>query len=82
VPAGRATPRWPPSCAPPVGVYDGSDKEERLQLENIVRDHHLLSAKDISNALLEYAVKKDYRLGQIGEQDRIDDKTVFIIKRN
>jgi len=26
-------------------------------------------------------VKKDERLRQIGEQDRIDDKTVFIIKR-
>ena len=64
------------------GVYDGSDREERLQLENVVRDHHLLSAKDICNALLEYALKRDDRLRQIGEEDRIDDKTVFIIKRN
>jgi hypothetical protein len=64
------------------GVYDGSDKEERQQLENVMRDHHVLSAKEICNALLEYAVKKDDHLRQIGEQDRIDDKTVFIIKRN
>jgi serine phosphatase RsbU (regulator of sigma subunit) len=64
------------------GVYDGSDKEERQQLENVMRDHHVLSAKEICNALLEYAVKKDEHLRQIGEQDRIDDKTVFIIKRN
>ena len=64
------------------GVYDGSDKEERQQLENVMRDHHLLSAKDICNALLGYAVKKDDHLRQISEQDRIDDKTVFIIKRN
>src|ERR1700736_364695 len=35
------------------GVYDGSDKEERQQLENVMRDHHVLSAKDICNALLE-----------------------------
>ncbi len=64
------------------GVYDGSDKEERQQLENVMREHNQLPAKDICNALLEYAVKRDDRLRQIGEQDRIDDKTVFIIKRN
>ena len=64
------------------GVYDGSDEEERRQLETVMREHHLLPAKDICNALLEYAVKKDDRLRQIGEQDRIDDKTVFIIKRS
>jgi serine phosphatase RsbU (regulator of sigma subunit) len=64
------------------GVYDGTDKEERQQLENVMRDHHVLSAKEICNALLQYAVKKDDHLRQIGEQDRIDDKTVFIIKRN
>jgi serine phosphatase RsbU (regulator of sigma subunit) len=64
------------------GVYDGTDKEERLQLEKVMREHNLLPAKDICNALLEYAVKRDDRLRQIGEEDRIDDKTVFIIKRN
>lgn len=64
------------------GVYDGSDKEERQQLENVMREHNFLPAKDICNALLEYAVKRDDQLRQIGEQDRIDDKTVFIIKRN
>jgi serine phosphatase RsbU (regulator of sigma subunit) len=63
------------------GVYDGSDKEERQNLENVMREHHLLPAKDICNSLLEYALKRDDRLRQIGEQDRIDDKTVFIIKR-
>ena len=64
------------------GVYDGSDKEERQQLENVMREHHVRPPKDICNALLEYAVKRDDRLRQIGEEDRIDDKTVFIIKRN
>ncbi len=64
------------------GVYDGSDKEERQQLENVMREHNLLPAKHICNALLEYALKRDDRLRQIGEEDRIDDKTVFIIKRN
>jgi serine phosphatase RsbU (regulator of sigma subunit) len=64
------------------GIYDGSDKEERKQLESVMREHNLLPAKDICNAFLEYALKRDDRLRQIGEEDRIDDKTVFIIKRN
>ena len=33
------------------------------------------------NALLEHATKEDDHLREIGEEDRIDDKTVFIIKR-
>jgi serine phosphatase RsbU (regulator of sigma subunit) len=64
------------------GVYDGSDKEERRQLEIVMREHNRQTPKDICNALLEYAVKRDDRLRQIGEEYRIDDKTVFIIKRN
>ena len=47
-----------------------------------MRERYRQPAKEICNALLEYAVKKDGRLRQIGEQDRIDDKTVFIIKRS
>ena len=64
------------------GVYDGSDKEERQQLEGVMREHYRQPAKEICNALLDYAVKKDDHMRQIGEQDRIDDKTAFIIKRN
>ena len=64
------------------GVYDGSDQKERQQLEIVMREHNLQPAKDICDALLEYALKRDDRLRQIGEEDRIDDKTVFIIKRN
>jgi serine phosphatase RsbU (regulator of sigma subunit) len=64
------------------GVYDGSDKEERRQLESVMRENCLLPAKDMCDGLLQYALKRDDRLRQIGEQDRIDDKTVFIIKRN
>jgi len=48
----------------------------------VMREHNRLAPKDICKALLEYAVKRDDRLREIGEQDRIDDKTVFIIKRN
>ena len=64
------------------GVYDGSDKEERAKLENVMRDHFRESAKDICNALLDYAAKRDEVRRQAGEQYLIDDKTVFIIKRN
>ena len=64
------------------GVYDGSDKEVRQQLEGVMREHYRQPAKEICNALLDCAVKNDDHLRQIGEQDRIDDKTVFIIKRN
>jgi serine phosphatase RsbU (regulator of sigma subunit) len=64
------------------GVYDGSDDEERLHLESVMRDHHQQSAKDICNALLEHATRDDDHLRQIDEEDRIDDKTVVIIKRS
>lgn len=64
------------------GVYDGSDKEERQRLEDVMREHYRQPAKEICNAFLDYAVRSDDRLRQIGQQDRIDDKTVFIIKRN
>jgi serine phosphatase RsbU (regulator of sigma subunit) len=64
------------------GVYDGSDKEERRQLESVMREYYQLPTKDMCNAFLEYALKRDDRLRQIGEEDRIDDKTVFIIRRN
>jgi len=64
------------------GVFEGADKEERQRLEKVMREQNLLPAKDICNALLEYAAKRDDRLRQIGEEYRIDDKTVFIIKRS
>jgi serine phosphatase RsbU (regulator of sigma subunit) len=64
------------------GVYDGSDEEERRALEELMGDHCLLSAKDICNAMLERALRIDDHLRDTGEQDRIDDKTVFIIKRS
>jgi serine phosphatase RsbU (regulator of sigma subunit) len=64
------------------GVYSGGDIEERSRLEEVMRQHHRLSAKEICNALIDYALKRDGELRQNGEQDRIDDKTVFIIKRH
>ena len=56
--------------------------EQRDDLEKLMRDHCLLSPKDICNAVLERAVQIDDHLRDTGEQDRIDDKTVFIIKRS
>ena len=47
----------------------------------IIQKHKQKPAKEICNAILHYALEKDDRLREIGEPDRIDDKTVFIIKR-
>jgi serine phosphatase RsbU (regulator of sigma subunit) len=64
------------------GVYDGGDLEAREQLEAVLREHYRHSARDICNALLDYAVKEDDRLRKNGDEALIDDKTVFIIKRS
>jgi serine phosphatase RsbU (regulator of sigma subunit) len=64
------------------GVYDGSDQEAREQLEAVLRKYYLQSARDICNALLDYAVQEDDHLRQNGDEALIDDKTVFIVKRN
>jgi serine phosphatase RsbU (regulator of sigma subunit) len=64
------------------GVYDGSDEQDRLQIEHIVRDYKESAAKEICNAILDYAIKQDQYLQQTGELDRIDDKTAVIIKHN
>jgi serine phosphatase RsbU (regulator of sigma subunit) len=64
------------------GVYDGSDTQDRSKLEEVMREYYLSSAKDICNALLEFAVRKDDYLLQTGKDDEIDDKTVFIIKKD
>jgi serine phosphatase RsbU (regulator of sigma subunit) len=63
------------------GVYDGIDDEERQHLEMVMQQHYSKSAREICAAVLEHATKEDDHLRQIGEEDRIDDKTVFIIKR-
>jgi serine phosphatase RsbU (regulator of sigma subunit) len=63
------------------GVYDGSDEQDRLKIEQVIREHKHEAAKEICDAILEQAVKQDAYLRQIGEEDRLDDKTVFVIKR-
>jgi len=63
------------------GVHDGSDEQGRLEIEGVIREHKHEAAKEICNAILEYAVKQDAYLRHIGEDDRLDDKTVFVIKR-
>lgn len=63
------------------GVYDGTDREEREILEAIMREHYRQSAREICNALLDYALNKDAGLRQSGDSDLIDDKTVIIVKR-
>jgi serine phosphatase RsbU (regulator of sigma subunit) len=63
------------------GVYDGSDQQDRQEIERVISDQKAGSSKEICNAILEYAVNRDKYLQQVNEQDRIDDKTAFIIKR-
>ncbi|MGO9084815.1 MAG: PP2C family protein-serine/threonine phosphatase [Candidatus Sulfotelmatobacter sp.] len=63
------------------GVYDGFDEPEQRQLEDVMRQHYRQPAKDLCNALLEYAVKRDDLRKLNGDADLVDDKTVFIIKR-
>jgi serine phosphatase RsbU (regulator of sigma subunit) len=63
------------------GVYDGDDEEDRKNIERIFQECKRKPARDICNAVLDYALRNDEHLRQIGEPDRIDDKTVFIIKR-
>jgi serine/threonine protein phosphatase PrpC len=64
------------------GVHDGSDKEERRELEELVRDHSSLPPKDICAAALGYAARRDQRFRDCGEGDLVDDKTVFVVKRS
>jgi serine phosphatase RsbU (regulator of sigma subunit) len=63
------------------GVYDGSDTQAREQLEVVLREHYHQPARDICNALLDYAAKQDDLLRANGDAALIDDKTVFIVKR-
>jgi len=63
------------------GVYDGDDEQDRQEIEKIIQEHKQMPAREICNAILDYALRSDDRLRQIGESDRIDDKTVFIIKK-
>jgi Stage II sporulation protein E (SpoIIE) len=63
------------------GVYDGSDPDARRLLEDVLRQHYREPARNICNALLKHAVDQDDYFRQNGDEDLIDDKTVFIIKR-
>jgi serine phosphatase RsbU (regulator of sigma subunit) len=63
------------------GVYDGSDEQDRLKIEQLIHEHKDEPAKELCNAILGHAVEQDEYLAQASEVDRVDDKTVFIIKR-
>lgn len=64
------------------GVYDGSDEAVRYELQETMRAHCSLSAKEICTALIVCAINKDKRLSESDQVDLIDDKTVVIIKRS
>ena len=63
------------------GVYDGSDPQARAELEAVLRDSYRDSARDICNALMDYALAHDERLSEAGGDALIDDKTVLVVKR-
>lgn len=64
------------------GVYDGSDEEARGMLEAVVREYQQQPAREVCNALLQHALKQDDHFRASGDEALIDDKTVFILKRN
>ena len=47
----------------------------------VLREHYRQPARDICNALLDYAVKQDDLLRANDDSALIDDKSVFIVKR-
>jgi serine phosphatase RsbU (regulator of sigma subunit) len=63
------------------GVYDGSGERERLVMEALLRERCQQSSKQICDGLMEYALRKDESLRHHGDEQLIDDKTVFVIKR-
>ena len=63
------------------GVYDGTDASAREELEAILREYSREPARDICNALMDFAIKQDELLRLAGDEALIDDKTVLIVKR-
>jgi len=63
------------------GVFDG-ESDERNQLEAVIRAASDQSARNICYAVMDYALERDDLLRDLEAVDRIDDKTVFIIKRS
>jgi len=63
------------------GVYDGSDAEVRQSLEEILQRRHNEPARNICDAIMEFALLQDEVLRLNGDEALIDDKTVFIVKR-
>jgi serine phosphatase RsbU (regulator of sigma subunit) len=63
------------------GVYDGSDAAGRQALEAILQKHHQEPARNICDALMEYALLQDEELRLKGDEALIDDKTVVVVKR-
>ena len=62
------------------GLFDGSDEKERRRIEEIIGSFSQQSAKNICDAVMNYAAMRDDKLHEKGREDEIDDKTAFIIK--
>ncbi len=63
------------------GVYDGYGQRERALLDGVLQAHQHESAREICDALMNFALEQDDGLRERGEEALIDDKTVFVVKR-
>jgi serine phosphatase RsbU (regulator of sigma subunit) len=63
------------------GVYDGSDPAARSALEAILQQRQHEPARNICDALMEFAILQDEVLRLNGDEALIDDKTVLVVKR-
>ncbi|MDQ2840564.1 MAG: serine/threonine-protein phosphatase [Acidobacteriota bacterium] len=63
------------------GIYDGSDASGRAALEAILQKRHSESARNLCDALMEFALLQDEVLRINGDEALIDDKTVLVVKR-
>ena len=63
------------------GVYDGSDDEVRRTLEDLLRENCERSAKEICRSVIAFAGQRERTLQDDSVADEVDDKTVFVIKR-
>ena len=63
------------------GVYDGSDEQDRHQIEGVIREHKNEPAKEICNAILAYAESRMETCARLESRIRSTAyKTAFVVK--
>ncbi len=69
------------SSSTPTACTTAATPEARALLEAILQQHQQEPARDICEALMEFALQQDEVLRANGDEALIDDKTVFVVKR-